>query len=361
MGGGSSPKPRRSRGHQQIDHGDIKNRCSTPKTSDTSAKATATTFRSATSRSPVKKSDGCFTGTFELWPAEKEVDGEEVEVLGEPAVVAKEDPLVHGPLLLRFNEQPPVSERFFPEHRDGRSYCVIGPLLSHNSCDLLCRLTEAHTDWAEQLDSVDQKPEHQHCILDLGKNKTDPQLLPFVEHLSETVILPRLLAWKEGAAEVFNSNYADPNPCATASSVSPSTSSRQRIGKNHGGNSKRAKLKMHWAFLRRYSAETRLDFPVHRDKSSFTVNVLLCDDYEGAELYMLPDSPRTLTSSACKSFGNSSPKNTSGGEDIVAAPVQSDHAARQDEGIGELRRMRKLVKLSEGTKVDVVNKRLRGR
>ncbi|CAD7945102.1 unnamed protein product [Amoebophrya sp. A25] len=50
---------------------------------------------------------------------------------------------------------------------------------------------------------------------------------------------------------------------------------------------------MHWAFLRRYSEDTRVEFPVHRDTSSFTVNVLLSEpgrDFLGADLYALPDS-----------------------------------------------------------------------
>jgi predicted 2-oxoglutarate/Fe(II)-dependent dioxygenase YbiX len=46
---------------------------------------------------------------------------------------------------------------------------------------------------------------------------------------------------------------------------------------------------MHWAFVRAYSPSRRLQFPVHRDSSVVTANILLSPPsaFSGAELYVL--------------------------------------------------------------------------
>jgi len=51
-------------------------------------------------------------------------------------------------------------------------------------------------------------------------------------------------------------------------------------------------LYLHWAFVRAYAPKRRQQFPVHRDSSVATANILLSDpgSFEGAELFVLGQS-----------------------------------------------------------------------
>ncbi|CAD7945434.1 unnamed protein product [Amoebophrya sp. A120] len=202
----------------------------------------------------------------------------------------------HHPL--RYHRTPPC----FADHG---LYFTLGPILSPESCDFLCSraLSSRYHDWVAFPDSVDGKPEHQHCILDVGKSLQDPVLLPFVQQLSDEVILPQLLKWKNepGKAGASSGSFSPKRagaaraaaPCSETTSSTANTEFLPASNDAAPSSTKtktRSPFEMHWAFLRRYSVDTRLEFPVHRDKSSFTVNILLSDDYTGAELYLLPDN-----------------------------------------------------------------------
>ena len=123
------------------------------------------------------------------------------------------------------------------------------PLLEPDQCTaLLHAVTSTFSDWDALKDSVDGKSEHQHNIYDFARGTDDGLLYPFCQHVSERVLEPVL---------------------------------RRHLGLEG--------LHLHWAFVRKYTMDTRLEFPLHRDSSAATVNILLSDPlgFTGAELYLL--------------------------------------------------------------------------
>lgn len=124
-------------------------------------------------------------------------------------------------------------------------------LLSDVACRSIVDAAEHSQTWAAQLDTVDRRPEWQHTIFD-GSMFMDKDLVPLVEKLAHDAIIPAL---------------------STA------------LGLNAQS------LELSWAFVRAYASDRRHSFPVHRDRSVATANILLTDpsEFEGAELFALGD------------------------------------------------------------------------
>mmetsp|Transcript_76496 Transcript_76496/g.153581 ORF Transcript_76496/g.153581 Transcript_76496/m.153581 type:complete len:271 (-) Transcript_76496:385-1197(-) len=151
--------------------------------------------------------------------------------------------------------------------RDG--FLLRLPLFPPSECRKLLEMTTSFSDWDALFDSVDRKSENQHLIFDLAKGFDDGVLYPLCTQVSERVLEPVLRA--------------------------------------HFGL---AGLRLHWAFLRRYTTDGRVEFPVHRDSSAATVNVLLSDpaDFTGAELYLLDNEHKKADSMSEKQFKKSLPE-----------------------------------------------------
>jgi hypothetical protein len=124
-------------------------------------------------------------------------------------------------------------------------------LLSNVACQDVIDAAERSQTWAAQLDTVDRRPEWQHTIYD-GSMFMDKELIPLVEELAHCAIIPAL--------------------SASLGLDAPS-------------------LVLSWAFVRAYSSDRRQSFPVHRDRSAATANILLTHPrmFEGAELFALGD------------------------------------------------------------------------
>ena len=108
---------------------------------------------------------------------------------------------------------------------------VLDPVICRHIIDV----AERSASWVSQKDTVDGKPEWQHTVFD-GAMFHDVVLVPLVEHLSKSVLLP-VLSSKLGL-------------------------------QTHD-------LKLSWAFVRAYSPDRRQSFPIHRDRSLATANLLL--------------------------------------------------------------------------------------
>mmetsp|Transcript_20443 Transcript_20443/g.40477 ORF Transcript_20443/g.40477 Transcript_20443/m.40477 type:complete len:330 (-) Transcript_20443:110-1099(-) len=171
------------------------------------------------------------------------------------------------PTLISYHASPDIS------HYRDKLYCGV-QLLPPESCRQLIKCADDFTDWCDAKDSVDRRAEWQHLILDRGKGREDPYLLPLCHRLAEDVVVPCLL-------EAFPSLQA-PGAASCASG------GRQ--------SSKKTNLVMHWAFIRKYSPNERNNFPVHRDTSAATANILLSDpgDFTGGELYVLGNEHSTV-------------------------------------------------------------------
>lgn len=137
------------------------------------------------------------------------------------------------------------------------------PLFETTECRKLIDLAATFSDWDALTDSVDRKSENQHNIFDFAKGTNDGVLYPLCARVSEVVLEPIL--------------------------------------KRHLGLTD---LKLHWAFLRKYTMNGRIEFPCHRDSSAATVNVLLSDpaDFTGAELYLLGNEHKNADSLSDKQF-----------------------------------------------------------
>jgi hypothetical protein len=124
-------------------------------------------------------------------------------------------------------------------------------LLSDAACQGIVDAAERSQTWAAQLDTVDRRPEWQHTIYD-GSMFLDTDLVPLVEELAHCAIIPAL---------------------STALGLD-----------SHS-------LELSWAFVRAYASDRRHSFPVHRDRSVATANILLTHPsmFEGAELFALSD------------------------------------------------------------------------
>ena len=163
---------------------------------------------------------------------------------------------------IKYNSQPP--------YRLARDDNLVQlPLFPRSECQKLLFLTERFDDWDALSDSVDRKSENQHNIFDLAKGTNDGVLYPLCALISETVLQPVL---------------------------------QQTLGLTG--------LKLHWAFLRRYTVDGRTSFPVHRDSSAATVNILLSDpnDFSGAELYLLPNEFKNADKMSDKQFRKALPE-----------------------------------------------------
>ena len=143
------------------------------------------------------------------------------------------------------------------------------PLFPPGECQKLLNLTERFDDWDALSDSVDRKSENQHNIFDLAKGTNDGMVYPLCALVSETVLQPIL---------------------------------KRHLGLHD--------LKLHWAFLRRYTTDGRTSFPVHRDSSAATVNILLSDpsEFTGAELYLLPNEFKSADTMSDKQFRKALPE-----------------------------------------------------
>lgn len=143
------------------------------------------------------------------------------------------------------------------------------PILDEDTCLKILSLTSQFDDWDALSDSVDKKSENQHNIFDMAKQTNDGILFPFCQQLSEHVLQPILF--------------------------------------KHLGL---ANLRLHWAFIRKYNVDGRTDFPVHRDSSAATVNILLSSekDFEGAELYLLPSEHKNADKLSDKQFKKAFPE-----------------------------------------------------
>jgi len=161
--------------------------------------------------------------------------------------------------IIKYNEVDPSSAVTIS--RDGQ--LVRCQLFGPETCEKLLELTSTFTDWDALSDSVDRKSEHQHNIFDFAKGTDDGMLYPLCAHLSETVIEPVL---------------------------------RQHLGLSG--------LKLYWSFLRKYTMDGRIEFPVHRDSSAATVNILLSDpqSFTGAELYILGNEHKDADTLSDKQF-----------------------------------------------------------
>ena len=144
-------------------------------------------------------------------------------------------------------------------------------LFSPEECRKLLALLSEFNDWDALTDSVDRKSENQHNIFDLAKGTNDGVLYPLCAHLS-TAVLDPILRHFYGLTD----------------------------------------LKLHWAFIRRYTVDGRVEFPVHRDSSAATVNILLSDpnDFTGAELYLLGNEHKNADSLSDKQFRKLLPEAT---------------------------------------------------
>jgi hypothetical protein len=127
----------------------------------------------------------------------------------------------------------------------------IPNLLSPETCAAVISIAETSSSWVSQKDSVDGQPEWQHTIFD-GAMFADPALVPLVDNLTTQVLAPL------------------------------ATSHFSLVGRD---------LKLSWAFVRSYSNQRRTAFPVHRDRSMVTCNILLTptSHFEGAELFVLSE------------------------------------------------------------------------
>ena len=81
---------------------------------------------------------------------------------------------------------------------------------------------------------------------------------------------------------------------------------------------------MHWAFVRAYAPSRRLQFPVHRDSSVATANILLSSPgaFDGAELYVLGPAWGAVDKLAPKEFRRQLPEGT----------LRRDHAVNYQQG-----------------------------
>ena len=162
--------------------------------------------------------------------------------------------------LVKFNHVPSAHPAVTMTRDD---MLVRLPLFSPSECQTLLSLTDSFSDWDDLTDSVDRKSENQHNIFDLAKGIDDGILYPLCAKISEVVLQPILL---------------------------------QKFGLRN--------LILHWAFLRRYTPDGRNSFPVHRDSSAATVNILLSDptDFTGAELYILGNEYKSADTLSGKQF-----------------------------------------------------------
>lgn len=153
-------------------------------------------------------------------------------------------------------------------------FFTLPSLLPHASCAMLLAYARTRVpadSWLRFTDSVDGKKEYQHLLYDSSKKElTDETLMhAFLPQLSKSAIEPEL---------------------------------KKALNITHP-------LSLHWAFLRKYSPEARVEFPVHRDTSAATVNILLSDptDFTGAELYLL-DANQTVDGLANSKFKKQFPE-----------------------------------------------------
>jgi hypothetical protein len=184
--------------------------------------------------------------------------------------------LVNG-LTLTYNNIPP-DDPAVSLTRDNRLLRL--PILDKSTCLKILELTSEFDDWNALSDSVDKKSENQHNIFDLAKGTDDGILFPFCQQLSEHILEPILYKY---------------------------------LGL--------ANLRLHWAFIRKYNVDGRRDFPVHRDSSAATVNILLSDpdDFEGAELFLLPSEHKNADKLSDKQFKKSFPP------DVLKQQFAVDH------------------------------------
>jgi hypothetical protein len=151
--------------------------------------------------------------------------------------------------------------------RDGQ--LVRSRLFEASECRKMIDICATFDDWGALVDSVDRKSENQHNIFDFAKGHNDGVLYPLCAHISQEVLEPIL---------------------------------QRHLGLTG--------LKLHWAFLRKYTMDGRIDFPVHRDTSAATVNVLLSDpaDFTGAELYLLDNEHKHADTLSDKQFRKALPE-----------------------------------------------------
>eukprot|EP01063_Lacrimia_lanifica_P001559 TRINITY_DN10796_c0_g1_i1.p2 TRINITY_DN10796_c0_g1~~TRINITY_DN10796_c0_g1_i1.p2 ORF type:complete len:279 (+),score=81.48 TRINITY_DN10796_c0_g1_i1:48-884(+) len=175
------------------------------------------------------------------------------------------------------------------EHKGGL-YWSLKPVLPAATCEKLKAKCATFTDWCQFDDTVDRKKEWQHCILDVGRGICDETLLPLCAAMADDVLLPQV-------QKVFG--------------MCPK------------------KVKMHWAFIRKYHPSGRTDFPCHRDTSAITANILLSrpEDYEGAELYLLPNELGNVDVLSPQQFKKVLPEATLRSEHALHTPARGRGAA----------------------------------